>query len=621
MAETTRILLHPPRTHAPSLGWRLLFALTAWLLALLLLCGVALWRYDTVYQGRIFEGVAVSGVSLGGLTAAEAEARLAQRLPARDQQRWLLTAGPARRVVRGSDLGVALDGRATAAAAMRAGREGSLLARQRERFALWRGGGDATLQPVVTRSERAVEALLVSIANEVARDPVDSALRLRGLTVHATPAVPGLSLDLERSRRLLTEALAGTPGEIALPTIERPAAIVGAEETAARIRTLLAEPLLLTFDDTIFRQSGEGMIPSTGPRTWTIPRARLADLLVVVSRPLDNGQVAFDLRLRPEELKAELEAMAAEIERAPREARFDFDPASGIVRPRVVSQSGLALDVARALARVEETLASGGHEVALPVAVREPAVSTADLARLDVSQVAVFGFSDYSGSSDPREVNIQVAASQYDGVVIPPGGIFSFNDQLGWVVDATGYEEGYIISGNETQVDVGGGVCQVSTTMFRAAFYAGFEIVERHAHGYRVPYYENGSPLGFDATIFSPVVDLKFRNNTDNFYLLDVANDPGANTLQINMYGPPTGRQVELQSTTTEVVAHGAPIYEDDPALPAGVIEQVDWAHDGATIRLDRIVRDANGQEIGRDVFWSNYRPWQARYLVGTGGQ
>ena len=127
------------------------------------------------------------------------------------------------------------------------------------------------------------------------------------------------------------------------------------------------------------------------------------------------------------------------------------------------------------------------------------------------------------------------------------------------------------------------------------------------------------APLGFDATVFSPVVDFKFRNDTDNYYIMGVINDREANTLQIDFYGQPTGRTVELVSETIKDVPHDEPIYEDDPTLPVGTIEQVDWAHPGATIVLRRVIQDSvTGEELGSDEFWSEYRPWQARYLVGT---
>jgi vancomycin resistance protein YoaR len=111
-------------------------------------------------------------------------------------------------------------------------------------------------------------------------------------------------------------------------------------------------------------------------------------------------------------------------------------------------------------------------------------------------------------------INIGVAASKFDGVIVPPDRVFSFNEHLGPVTKEAGYDESLIIQGNRTSVGLGGGVCQVSTTAFRVAFFGGYELVERWAHGYRVGWYETNSVPGLDATVYSPDVDFKFRNDS-----------------------------------------------------------------------------------------------------------
>ncbi len=591
--------------------------LLSWLLGLVILAGAVGWRYDTAYTGRIFEGVHANGLALGGMTPAEALDALSNRLPVTDDERLIVRAAGEHWAADPQALGIHLDSTATVQEAFRLGRSGSLAQRWLARFALWRGSGDGSVQPLYTRDPVAVQALLTRIANEVAQDPQDSVLHIQGLSVSATPALPGRQLDFDASLARMEAALASGERTVELVVVDRAPYIVGAEETAAKAQALLAAPLLFFVE--LPEVAGEGYAPVMARRQWVIDRVRLAGMLFPFSRPLENGQVAWDVRLKPEGLRAEIEAIAAAITREPRDARFDFDPATGTLTPTVISQEGVRLDVPAAVALIEQAISEGTHEIRLQPTTIPPRVATADAAKFNLTGVAARGFSDYTGSAYERVVNVGVAASQYNGVVIPPGGEFSFNDHLGWVVDATGYEEGYIISGNKTEVDVGGGVCQVSTTVFRAAMEAGFEIIERHAHAYRVPYYENGSALGYDATVFSPWVDFRFRNNTDHYYLMEVENDPAALTLAINLYGPPTGRTVEIVSTVVEETAHGPDLYETDPALAPGVVKQVDWAHSGAIIKLERIVRDANGSEIGRDEFWSEYKPWQARFLVGPG--
>ena len=156
-----------------------------------------------------------------------------------------------------------------------------------------------------------------------------------------------------------------------------------------------------------------------------------------------------------------------------------------------------------------------GRQFDMPGKVITPTVSSKDLPALGITDLMGTGTSTFVGSSQERATNIQVAANLLNGAVVPPGGTFSFLKTMGGITEAEGFVQGYVIAAERTQLGVGGGVCQVSTTMFRAAFYSGFEITERNEHAYRVSWYEaNGEPVGFDAAVFDPGVDLKFVNNS-----------------------------------------------------------------------------------------------------------
>jgi vancomycin resistance protein YoaR len=225
----------------------------------------------------------------------------------------------------------------------------------------------------------------------------------------------------------------------------------------------------------------------------------------------------------------------------------------------------------------------------------------------------------FKGSSEARIKNIRRATEKFHGIVVPPGDTFSFNEYLGEVTAEAGFEDSLIIAGDRTAVGIGGGVCQVSTTAFRAAFFGGFEIVERWAHGYRVTWYETGIGPGLDATIYTPNVDFRFRNDTDHYLLIQTKVDEEADTLTFTFYGTPTGRQVTMEGPFEEnVVPHGPAIYQEDPTLPKGTTEQVDWAKDGTDVTVRRTVTQGD-VVIHQDTFFSRYKPWSARYLVGTG--
>jgi vancomycin resistance protein YoaR len=213
--------------------------------------------------------------------------------------------------------------------------------------------------------------------------------------------------------------------------------------------------------------------------------------------------------------------------------------------------------------------------------------------------------------------NIAVSASKFHGLVIPPDGIFSFNEHLGDVNAANGFVESLIIKGDRTAVGIGGGVCQVSTTAFRVAFFGGFEIVERWAHGYRVSWYETGSAPGLDATIYSPTVDFKFRNDTDNFLLIQTETDLIAGTVTFSFYGTSSNRTVIVSDPVeANLVRHGDPIYEVDATPKPGQVKQVDWAKDGVDVTVYRTVLEGD-TVIHQDTIFSRYSPWRAIYKIG----
>jgi vancomycin resistance protein YoaR len=206
-----------------------------------------------------------------------------------------------------------------------------------------------------------------------------------------------------------------------------------------------------------------------------------------------------------------------------------------------------------------------------------------------------------------------------NGIIIKPGEVFSFDQAVGDISSLSGYKQAYVIENGKTVLGDGGGVCQVSTTLFRAALNAGLPIVERHQHAYRVGYYEEDSGPGIDAAIYSPTVDLKFKNDTGHALLIQTYLDFNAQRLTFALFGTKdANRQVAI---TTPVVLSQTPapppLYQDDPTLPKGQIKQVDFSADGADVYFTRTVTE-NGKVSIYDKFASEYKPWQAVYLRGT---
>ncbi len=259
------------------------------------------------------------------------------------------------------------------------------------------------------------------------------------------------------------------------------------------------------------------------------------------------------------------------------------------------------------------------QKVILNSEVIKPEIKLSEINDYGIEEFIAEGKSDFTHSIPQRVHNLTLAASKFNGVLIPKGKEFSFNEIVGDISSLTGYQPAYIIKEGKTVLGDGGGVCQVSTTLFRAALNAGLPIIERTAHAYRVGYYEqNGVKPGLDATVWSPAVDLQFKNDTGHYILLQTIVNPNIYRLEIDFYGTSDGRKVEMSDP---VLTNQSPTppdkFQDDPTLPKGTVKQVDFAAPGATSTFYRKVTKS-GVVILDDTFRSVYRPWQAIFLKGT---
>jgi len=317
--------------------------------------------------------------------------------------------------------------------------------------------------------------------------------------------------------------------------------------------------------------------------------------------------------------------LAQEINIEPQNALFEFN--NGRVTVFKPAQNGQVVDADALRQQFMQTLQTIDNQATtaaqfaftIPVAPREATIKTEQANNYGVKELIGSGQSYFHGSIPGRVHNVALAAGRINGVLIPPGETFSFNDAVGDISAATGYKQAYVIKSGRTVLDDGGGVCQVSTTLFRAALNAGLAIVERHAHSYRVGYYEQGGfKPGFDATVYSPSYDLKIKNDTSNHILIQSYTDLNNLSLTFELYGTKDSRLVEISSVKLWDFEPAPPdLNQDDPTLPKNEVKQVDWANPGIKASFDYAVRK-DGQELSKKSFYSSYIPWQAVYLHGT---
>jgi vancomycin resistance protein YoaR len=317
-----------------------------------------------------------------------------------------------------------------------------------------------------------------------------------------------------------------------------------------------------------------------------------------------------------------LERYVVQLYREPVNARYYFDDSTRelvLIAPHV---NGRELDIDATLAQLETQIGTPNRSI--PFIMKEivpTASSSATAEELGITELISERTTWFYGSSDARKRNIARSAANFYGIVIAPGEEFSFNKYLGTISEDDGYEEGLIIFGGQTIKGIGGGICQVSTTVFQTVFFAGFPVTERWQHGYMLGYYNDGEGPGMDATVYSPLVDFKFVNNTPYHLLIENYYNEVEESLTFKFYSTSMGRTVEKSGPLFENIVPAPSSAEDvwtfDPDLKAGTVNQIDWATEGATVTVGRTVYNANGEVIIQEDFVSNYIPWPNGYMYG----
>lgn len=349
----------------------------------------------------------------------------------------------------------------------------------------------------------------------------------------------------------------------------------------------------------------------------------LTDMAIIIDSYLNGIVLKASYTANPEALKKNLTEFDKKITVEPVDALFSVQ--NNRVTAFQQSQNGQAIDYKKLTEQFEQYVekiinndAPPVIALQIPITVIEPEVTTEKANNLGIVEVLSQGVSHFVGSIPNRVHNVALAASKINGVLIAPDEVFSFNKTIGDISKYTGYKEAYVISGGKTILGDGGGVCQVSTTLFRAVLNAGIPVEERYGHAYRVGYYEQQSAPGLDATIYVPTVDFKFKNDTKHHILIQSYVDPTTMSLVFTLYGTKDGRQVTVTNPViSSQTPAPAPIYQDDPTLPKDTVKQVEYAANGAVVTFSRTVMKDGKVHISEN-YTTRYRPWGAVYLKGT---
>ena len=580
------------------------------LLGLLLLVGIGVGGFlalpyvlGMMAGDRVADGVSLQGVPMAGKSRAEVAALLEQRYapflsqPVKltfEEQSWTPTL---------AQLGVRIDLEQTADAVLGAGHRGGPIERAQELLAIWRGGLD--LAPRVSVDQRTLQGYLTNLAGSIEQPSRDAALSIAEGKVLPTPAQPGRQLLADVTAIEVLRALQTLePQTVVVRTglLEPPLTDDDIAPAVAQARALLSAPLTLRH----------------GENSWVWEPAKLAELMAV---KVENGHMTADVD--PARLDKAVAKLAQLVDSGSVEPRLAFR--GGKVRIVEQGATGWRIDQSKAATAISETLRLDKREIALPVEELTPQVTAKTLPDLGILELVGEGKSSYAGSAAYRITNIKAGAARMNGVLIPPGSEFSFNTQLGAVDAANGFVEGYAVIGQRTQLEWGGGVCQDSTTVYRAAFWAGLPITERHAHPFYISWYDdfsypNEAGPGMDATIYTGVLDLKFLNDTGKWLLMEATADDNAQVLTVRLYGTKPNRTVSVTGPDVNKVipAPSQPVYVSDASLPVGTVKQTDHARKGMDIAVYRVISE-NGVQKAPEAFFTRFKAWPDVFVRGTG--
>jgi vancomycin resistance protein YoaR len=474
-------------------------------------------------ETRLAEGTTVAGVDVGGLERTAATALLVERGDAVEHTPVTFVAAGRQFRFSASQLGVRPHWAAAVAEAARAADGvGPVRGVRRLRTRLL----GVEIEPATSAYPSAVRVAVARIADAIDRPAVDARLRRRGRGVVVVPGRAGATLDRRAASAAIVAALASLErgaAPVTLPIVRAEPSATAADLAGARHAFQVATSAPVTL-----RVAG---------REQVVPPAKLARLLALPT----GGETRVTLG---DAADGWLAGLSEQVNRPPADATFAVRSGGIDVVP---ARKGQALDIAASRRALERAVFSQtSRRASLVVATAEPRRTTAEARAMGITGV-VGSYTTTYGGTPGRLHNVQLVAELIDGALVAPGARFSFNDTTGERNASKGFEEAPVIINGELQNGIGGGVCQVSTTLFNAVFDAGLSIESRTNHALYISHY----PQGRDATVNYPDIDLVFTNDTDKWLL--VRTFVGAGSLTVNVYGTPQRRRVETETAPLRV--------------------------------------------------------------------
>jgi vancomycin resistance protein YoaR len=595
-------------------GWLLNLAIIFFII-LALLSG-SLLLFDLSYRDKFFPGVKLGALDLGGSTPAQAMALLEQKNSVLDQRGVIFKYQEKEfsllPTVASGDADLAydlidIDQNKSLERAYALGRSGGWPHNTGEKIMTLIFGADLPL--VFSLNEAAIKKTLKGEFSVFESPGQDAKLNYDQKKDQFTvgPEQAGWLINYDSAVAELSSRLAAldfSPIELSAGAIKPSILKNEALNVDAKAKEFLAlAPLTLNLN------TGAG----SATTSWEIKKETLAGWLgLKINLESKNNNDKIIIGLDETAVRKYLaETVAATVDRPASTPRFEIK--NGKVSVFQTSEKGLALNLDASLALLKKGFIDEKRSAVELAADELPAVTTAPGEDFGIKELIGTGQSNFAGSPKNRRHNIATGANTLDGILIKPGETFSLIKTLGAIDASSGYLQELVIKGNKTIPEFGGGLCQIGTTMFRAALGTGLPIVERRNHSYRVQYYE---PAGTDATIYDPSPDLKFLNDTGTHILIQsrIVKDQ----LSFDFWGTTDGRiATRTKPTIYNIVKPAAAKIVETTTLKPGEKKCTEKAHNGADAYFDYKVAYANG-ELKEKRFSSHYIPWQEVCLLGV---
>jgi vancomycin resistance protein YoaR len=609
-------MVHMKRSRKISPIQQVLIALGSGFAAFLLLFIVLNLGISLFFIGRIMPGVSMNGIPLSGLTVEEASAAITASYRFPETGNVLLIDEQNTWPVKPMQLGFYLDPLASANSAYNAGRRGGLMPVLLQRVNVFTQS--VQVQPSFIFNQKTAVDALNSLALQINQPVQEANISIEGTQVIVQNGQSGRVLDVAATLNAITNQIQTMQdGVVSLVVHQSDPIILSAEAQGELARAVLSEPLTLTLP-----ADASGQIAS-----FQIQPSDLAPLLTFAKVESDTS-AQYQIAVSQPLMAGWLNSMKSELETEPENTRFIFNDDTRQLEVKQPAVIGRTLDEDQSILSINQALQNGQHTAALGFTYTNPAVTDQMTgAELGITELIAEDITFFAGSSQERVQNIKIAAERFHMLLVAPGETLSMADVLGDISPENDYVSALIIVGDETVKGVGGGVCQVSTNLFRVVFKAGFPVLERHPHAYRVGYYEqvnasgshNSNLAGMDASVFVPLLDFKFTNDSPYWLLMETYVNPSYNSLVWKFYSTNDGREVSSVSTgLTNIIKPPDPVYREKSDLPQGTKEKKEYAVDGADITVTRTVT-RNGEVLFSDKFFTRYEPWGEVWEYGPG--